>query len=183
MLFDLDVSLFELVTAWRAPGLDVGMVAMSDIGRRGFVWLVVAAVAAVFPRHRAAAWRLVLALALTFFVVDAIAKPLVGRARPFEVFDEVRVIDTRPTTGSFPSGHAASAFAGALAASRIWPGARVAFFLLATLIAVSRVYVGVHFPIDILAGALVGIVCAWFALGGTAPSHMSAVRNESHRAP
>ncbi len=142
------------------------MVAMSDIGRRGLVWLVVAAVAVAFPRHRAAAWRLVLALALTFFVVDAIAKPLVGRARPFEVLDDVRVIDARPTTASFPSGHAASAFAGALAASRIWPAARVAFFLLAAFIALSRVYVGVHFPIDVLAGALTGLACAWLALGG-----------------
>jgi undecaprenyl-diphosphatase len=166
VLFDLDVSLFEWLTAWRAPWLDTAMAAASDVGRRGFVWFVLAAVAAIYPRHRAAAWRLVLALGLTFFLVNAVAKPLAGRARPFEALDHVDVIDARPLSGSFPSGHAASAFAGALAASRIWPAARLAFFALAALIALSRVYVGVHFPADVLAGALTGLACAWFAIGG-----------------
>ena len=166
MLLELDAALFVLLRAWQSPWLDTAMVALSDIGSRGSVWLVMAAVAAITPRHRAAAWRLVLALGLTFLLVDAVIKPAVDRARPFEALDDVRVVHTRPMTASFPSGHAASAFAGAVAMTRLWPAARVAFFVLATLIAFSRVYLGVHFPIDIVSGALVGIACAWFVLGG-----------------
>lgn len=166
-LHQLDVSLFETLTAWRAPWLDTAMAALSDAGRRGFVWFVLAVIAAIFPARRAGALRLVLAVCVAFIAVDGVLKPLIGRDRPFLVLEGVQVISDRPTTSSLPSGHAASAFAGAVAAARIWPVARVPLLLLATLIAWSRVYVGVHFPFDVVAGALVGVGAAWFVLGGS----------------
>lgn len=160
--FDIDVWLFDLVTSWRARWLDALMMGASAIGRHGLVWLVLAGwAAAAHPRHHAAAaWRLALALVLTFLVVDALLKPLAARPRPFDVVAAAPAVDP-PGTPSFPSGHAASAFAGAWSLSRIWPAGRVAWFLLAALIAISRVYLGVHFPLDVLAGALVGCACAW----------------------
>jgi undecaprenyl-diphosphatase len=164
----VDVALFSLINAAHRPWLDDLMVAASALGRASFVWLVVAAIAAVFPARRPAAWRLLLAVGVTQLMVNGAVKPLVDRARPFEVLPDVRLIDQRPLTGSFPSGHASSAFAGALAASRLLPAARVAWWTLAIAIAVSRVYVGAHWPLDVVAGALLGTAVAWFTLGGPA---------------
>lgn len=142
------------------------MLLASAVGSAGFVWLVVAGIAAVFPERRMAAWRVVMAIAVTSIAVDLVIKPLVHRPRPPDVLTDVRVIDQRPITSSFPSGHTARAFAGALAVSRLLPSMRVAWWALAMAIGISRIYVGVHWPSDVIAGALVGLALAWFALGG-----------------
>jgi undecaprenyl-diphosphatase len=161
----LDHALVQWAATWQAPWLDGLMLFASHVGRAGFVWLVVAGVAAVFPNRRPAAWRVVLAVGLTALLVDGVVKPLVWRDRPFAALTDVRVIDARPPTSSFPSGHTAVAVAGAIAVSQLLPGARVAWWLLAATIAISRVYVGVHFPSDVLAGAIVGLLCATLVLG------------------
>lgn len=162
----MDVSLFTLINAGHRPWLDDVMLLASALGRAGFVWLVIAAIAAVFPARRMAAWRLVLVLITSYLVVDVLIKPVVNRPRPYEVIAEARLIDQRPTTASFPSGHAARAFAGALAASRVFPAGQIVWWPLAVAIGISRIYVGAHWPSDVLAGALLGLAVAWFTLGG-----------------
>jgi undecaprenyl-diphosphatase len=142
------------------------MIFASAIGSAGFVWWVFALIAAVFPAHRSAAWRLLLALGFTILVNDYVLKPAVDRPRPFAVIADLKVIDAKPATSSFPSGHAAMAVAGALAGARMIPASAWLLWPLGLIVAVSRVYIGVHWPTDILAGALVGLACAWFVLGG-----------------
>jgi len=120
----------------------------------------------VFPTRRAAAWRLILVVAFTFALNDGALKPLLNRDRPFVADPTITVIDARPTTPSFPSGHAAMAVAGAIAGARMLPGSGWVWWPLAALVAMSRVYIGVHWPSDLFAGALVGVAAAWFVLGG-----------------
>jgi len=165
----MDAALFSAINGAHFPTLDDLMLLASALGKAGFVWLAVAAIAAVFPARRMAAWRVVVAIVLTTGVVDVVIKPIVHRPRPYEVRADARLIDQRPTTGSFPSGHAARAFAGALALGRLFPSAQVAWWVLAAAIGVSRVYVGAHWPTDVLAGAIIGLAVGWFALGGRAP--------------
>ena len=168
-VLEADAALRAWLATHHAPGLDNLMLFLSWIGRRGIVWLLLGGAAVlVRPENAAAAWRLALAAGLTFVVTDYVVKPTVGRVRPFTAVIDVRVIDERPDTYSFPSGHAATAAAGALAISRIWPRARAVWWMLAGLIALSRVYVGVHYPLDVLAGMLLGLATGWFALGGRA---------------
>ena len=142
------------------------MLLASALGAAGFIWWVTALIAMVFPNQRAAAWRLLIAVGLTWTINDLLLKPLVDRARPFEVDASITIIDARPTTAAFPSGHAAMAVAGAVAGSRMIPWSAWAWWPLALLVAVSRVYIGVHWPSDVAVGALVGFAITWFVLGG-----------------
>lgn len=165
----MDTALYSAINGAHSPALDDLMLLASALGKAGFVWLAVAAIAAVFPARRMAAWRVVMAIVLTTGVVDGVIKPIVHRQRPYEVRADARLIDQRPTTGSFPSGHTARAFAGALALGRLFPSAQAVWWVLATAIGVSRVYVGAHWPTDVLAGAFIGLAVGWFALGGRVP--------------
>ena len=164
----MDTSLFTLINQSHTPWLDDVTLLASALGRAAFVWLAVALIAAVFPNRRMAAWRLGLAVLLSQLAVDGVLKPVVGRDRPFEAMADVRLIDQRPRSGSFPSGHASAAFAGALAAGRLLPEAGVLWWVLAVAIACSRIYVGAHWPSDVVAGAIIGLAVGWFVLGGRA---------------
>ena len=140
------------------------MVGLSIIGRGGAIWIAITLALVILDRSRLRAAAVVLvALALAFAMTDLVLKPVIARARPFETAVATRVIDRRPLTYSFPSGHAASAVAGAITLSQLWPAGRVVLWSLATLVALSRIYVGVHYPLDVLGGALLGPACAGVA--------------------
>jgi undecaprenyl-diphosphatase len=166
------LTLDHLARAWivmhRVRLLDGVMWGLSVVGRAGMVWfpIVLALVVA-----RRSPWRalvqLALALLLTTIVVDRIVKPLVGRDRPYVSVAEIPVIGGRPHDSSFPSGHAANSAAGAFVLSRLAPGGWICWWALAIAIAYSRVYVGVHYPLDVVCGALLGLMCAMFVVTTT----------------
>lgn len=166
----MDARILQQVIELRRPWLDEVMLVASALGAGGFLWIVIGSIAGIFPRHTPAMWRLWLAVAASFVLVDDIVKPLFQRPRPFDVL-EMTLIDARPDSASFPSAHAAMAVAGALAASRMLRRAAWILWPLAALIALSRVYLGVHWPTDVVAGMVIGAATAWFVLGGPpAPS-------------
>jgi undecaprenyl-diphosphatase len=115
-------------------------------------------------------------VAATVFVTDEITlalKHLVGRERPYVTRPEPEPLLTTGLDLSFPSGHASTSFAGATILALLLPRFAIPFYALAAAIAWSRVYVGVHYPADILAGAVLG---AGVALAVTALLRLRATR-------
>lgn len=164
----LDVTAFQWLRTHHTPLLDVVMAGLSDIARGGAIWVVLAFLIAVLYRSRwPAVVQVLLALALAFLITDHVAKPFFNRARPFESDADSRVYGYKPTTRSFPSGHAASAIAGACALARLAPEARTVFWIFAVLVLCSRVYLGVHYPADVIAGALLGLAIGKIVVGST----------------
>ncbi len=107
-------------------------------------------------------WLLVLVLG-TAAISDAVSYGLrewIGRERPPLVYSEPEPLVSVPGSGSFPSGHATIAFACATVIAWASPKLAVPAFLLAAAIAFSRVYAGVHWPLDVLGGAILGVLLA-----------------------
>lgn len=147
----------RLVPRWtrrRSQPIDGLLVKLTEAADRSRLWLVLAAAGAAFGgrRGRRAAEYGVLALTFTSAAVNGPLKLLVRRHRP----TPRRWLRRMPRTSSFPSGHAASAFAFAVAATRELPEAGGLLFPLATGVAYSRVYTGMHYPSDVIAGAMFG---------------------------
>lgn len=164
----LDFAVFQWLRTHQSPWLDVLMAGLSDVARGGFIWIVFAFLIAFLYRSRwPAVVQVILAIVLAHLIADEVAKPYFNRSRPFESYAESRVYGYRPTTRSFPSGHAATAIAGVCALAHMAPEARSIFWIFAVLIAFSRVYLGVHYPADVLGGALLGFGVGQFVVGGT----------------
>jgi undecaprenyl-diphosphatase len=149
-------------------GFRVVMVAFSALGTAGAVWLALGVLAALRRHVRAAGvWQMVMALALTSVLGNGIIKPIVHRPRPAPTAASQALTTERPTTWSFPSGHAASSAAAAFTLGRVWPTASIPLWVLAGAIAFSRWYLGLHYWTDIIAGIALGLAVATFVVGGT----------------
>jgi undecaprenyl-diphosphatase len=145
------------VVEHRLGLLDPVFEGLTYAGSFGAIWLALAvAIAGVSWRRPWLAAR-VGATILVAESVSGLAKDWIGRDRPPLVDPEPATLVELPHTSSFPSGHATVAFACATAIALAVPRLRWPVFVLAALIAFSRVYVGVHYPLDVLAGAFLGV--------------------------
>jgi undecaprenyl-diphosphatase len=150
----------------RVGWLDPIFVAFSVIGYAGLVWIAAAPLVSVRGKR-----YMFFGLGLTAACVwsaDLIAlgiKVASDRPRPFEAMPGVDTLVGATLGTSMPSGHAATSFAGAVILTYLLPRAAPYAFLLAVAIAFSRIYVGVHYPSDVLAGAALGALIALTALG------------------
>ena len=152
----------------RTPFGDWLMPLVTFFGEAGWAWIALAAVLLIIPKTRRVGAVLALALILDLIVTDLVIKNIFARPRPFEQQPgAVDLLVDPPWGHSFPSGHTAAAFAAVSALyfsrSRLW----IPALCLASAIAMSRLYLFVHFPTDVLAGMIIGIVigyCAWWFL-------------------
>ena len=136
------------------------------------MWIALALALALLRRR----WSILVVTAVCVYVADAIAsvvKYAVGEKRP----DFPKALVAIPHSHSFPSGHTATAFAGATALSYFFPRATAAFVVLAAAIAYSRLYVGVHFPLDVLGGAAIGVATSLLLLAAIRRRSAGALRS------
>lgn len=159
----LDRLVFRAVARQHIPVVGPLLPLLSRAANHSRLWIALAALLAGGGGRfgRRASLRGMLALGLTSAVTNLPGKLLTGRVRPdLAVVPEIRRLARVPASTSFPSGHAASAFAFATAASVERPALRLPLFTLAGAVAISRVYTGVHYPGDVLAGATIGAAIA-----------------------
>ena len=167
-LHGVDLAVFRWVAGVRAPALDATLPKLSRMADHGGLWTAVAvALAAGGGRFgRRAAVRGLGALSLTSAIVNLPAKLAARRTRPaLDIVPEVRRLARIPVSSSFPSGHSASAAAFATGAALEMPRLAAPLGLLAAGVAGSRVYTGVHYPGDVLAGVAVGAAVALASRG------------------
>lgn len=141
----------------RGHPVDWIMEALSEIGSFGLVWMAIAAAYALLARRPPVFFATALAVLLAE-VSSGTLKELIERDRPFVPEPEPEPIVRMPDTFSFPSGHATVSFACATVLAVVLPRLVVPFAVLAAAIAWSRVVVGVHYPLDVLGGAVLGVV-------------------------
>ena len=160
-----DRAVLDAVIALRVSWLTPIMVLASAWWVKDVVFVAVGAVADLRRRPRSVPWTaLVAAAALAAATLCSSAiKGVVGRERPPVADPGVSALVHVPGDASFPSSHAATAFAAAGVVAMRYPALRLPLLGLASVIAVSRVYLGVHYPLDVLAGACLGLGIAWLA--------------------
>ena len=160
-----ELGVIEWFDSIHGTVLDPLMVGITYSATFGLIWFVLGFLMTCSQRWRRCGVSVIVAVAVTYILVDVILKPLVCRDRPFAV-EDFDLLIAAPDSWSFPSGHTASAFAGAIAIlihNRRWGCVAM---LYAILVGISRVYLCVHWPTDVVAGALIGIAVAlvvvWF---------------------
>ena len=146
-------------THWHTTARERAVARFSRLGEHAGVWLAIGVTGSLVgadPARRERWWRATATVAGTYALNTAV-KLLVRRRRP--ELPGLPPLARTATRLSFPSAHASTSFAGALAYSRL--GApRLPLYALAVKLSLSRVYLGVHYPSDVLAGALLGTAVA-----------------------
>lgn len=160
LLISFDTWLFRLINeAWANPVFDAVMPFITDLSNFEIPLAVVWMMLMVFGgrKGRVVGIGLAVTLVLTDQVSSHVIKPLVQRQRPCVSLEEVRLLTGLKNTLSFPSSHAANIFGSATVLSLAYRRPAPALLLVAAAVAYSRVYIGVHYPLDVICGAGLGI--------------------------
>jgi undecaprenyl-diphosphatase len=163
----VDTAVYAAIAAGDTPSLDSAMRGLSRAADHSKLWFATAAALALLGGSggRLAARQGLVSLAIASAFANLVAKPLTTRRRPAR--KEAEELASRhvpmPRSSSFPSGHAASAFAFATGAANAQPTLSAPLRALAMLVGYSRVHTGVHYPADVLAGAFIGVSAAELA--------------------
>ena len=167
----LDVAVYAAIAATPTPAMDVALRRLSRAADHSKLWIACSALSAAFggERGRRAAAAGLASIAVTSAVVNLVLKQLGNRRRPDRgayAVPVTRQVDM-PSSTSWPSGHAASAFAFTTGFGGVWPEAGIPLSVIASLVAYSRVHTGVHYPADTIAGALSGMALAQPIVAGS----------------
>ena len=149
----------------RTDFLDPVMLFITRLGNAGIFWIAVTAVLLLIKKSRKVGVCCLIALLLQITIVNGVIKNLVGRIRPYDVVEGLNCLVGVQKDPSFPSGHTSSSFAVSWVIFRKMPKKfGIPALIIATLIALSRLYVGVHYPTDVIAGVVFGILLALGAM-------------------
>jgi undecaprenyl-diphosphatase len=164
VLSSWDITLFRLING-QGPNyfLDWFMPFMTDL--KNFRYVLPVLVVWVLVREKKAGIVFLVFIGLTLAITDPFSSRLLkdwlGRVRPCHVLEEVRLLTDCNTSYSFPSSHAVNIFAAAFFLSQPLKKLSPLFFGIAGIVGYSRIYIGIHYPLDVIGGAAIGLLIAW----------------------
>lgn len=151
--------LLQIQQHLRTDMLTSFMKIVTFLGKGGWFWILCAVVLLAIPKTRKTGYAAVFSLIFGAIVTNLLLKNIVARPRPFAEIEALIPLIAKPTDFSFPSGHTTASFAVALVMFRMLPKKiGIPAVVLAALVAFSRLYLGVHYPTDVLVGFLVALM-------------------------
>ncbi|WP_259473461.1 phosphatase PAP2 family protein [Clostridium estertheticum] len=157
--FDISILLF---IKYNMHGIimDKVMVISSYLGNAGIIWIIISSILISNKKYRKIGFMALAALILSAILGDEILKNIFKRLRPSDTMPTMNHLIARPLSYSFPSGHSMSSFAVAGVLAKYFKKYVIEIISLASLIAFSRLYLYVHYPTDVLVGAILGLLCS-----------------------
>lgn len=161
-ILNIDFTILDFIQEFiKNAFLDPVMLVLGYVGEIGAIWILLGIVLLFFRKTRAVGFTVLAALAFYGLVGELGLKHLIARPRPFLLNTDAIVNGKAPTSYSFPSGHTGTSFTAVTVIfamiKKKWAG--FAALALAVIIAFSRLYNYVHYPSDVLCGALLGVLC------------------------
>ena len=155
----MDFNILYAIQSMRFDLLDQIVLFISTlIGSHSLLWLIIGVGLCIFKKTRKCGVAMLLAFAIGFLVGHTILKNLIGRPRPCQIDQSVALLVDRPSSFSCPSSHTLFAFSSATAVFMYFKKVGIAAFIFAAIVGFTRMYLFVHFPSDVLFGAVLGVV-------------------------
>ena len=157
----IELKILDFIQTLHTPVLDKIMVGVTNLGDVGIIWIILTAILLIIPKTRRTGGVMLVALVVQTVLCNVILKNLFARTRPYDVNTTVQLLVPKLHDFSFPSGHTSASFTAVSALyfskDKLWKPA----LILACLIAVSRLYLYVHYPTDVLGGLLLGVLSGY----------------------
>ena len=157
----IDNLVLNWIYSFRNPILDKIVPVVTSLGNGGAIWIFICVILLVFKKTRKCGLTVALGLILSLIVCNGILKNLFARIRPYEANGIMELLIEFPHDFSFPSGHSSSSFVAATSIFLYYKKSGIFALVTAFLIALSRLYLYVHYPTDVFFGSIIGIILAF----------------------
>lgn len=159
---NFDMAILDLIQSNIRTGfMDAIMPFITQLGDAGLIWIILSIGLIIPKKTRKIGFVMIIALILNGIICNIILKPMLARIRPFDVNTAIKLLINKPRDFSFPSGHTSASFTAASVLFFRKSKLFVPSLVLAFLISFSRIYLYVHYPSDVLAGLVLGILCGY----------------------
>lgn len=165
-IFDIDKSILLFIQDYIRQGWLTPIVKfITHLGDAGILWIALALLFLIVKKYRKTGAMMCVALVIGLIITNLVLKNSVARIRPYVLIDSLKLLIEKQKDFSFPSGHSTSSMAASVVMLRTLPKKiGVPALVLGILICLSRLYVGVHYPSDVVVGIIIGVIAAHLAI-------------------